>query len=430
MIFLSFIFFEKINSEPALDVCKNEELSWCINEVNSWPTSEVKLTAMSCIGQLNEALGYCAQGSDQITLASGTSQATAATTTTSTVRNSDVGTGTTGQFLKQAGTNFTLCGDTAKKAAATCNKTGIVACMNYQSRLSTTCPRLAANAGNSAFNADLLKTAATALAAGGLGYFLGKRGKKGGGGGDNNPEVKKDEDDNKLKDLVMNSSSSSSAGPNIVYVDKPTPNNNGALGNPAVTDSSTTSRPTDAVTVAAITPSSSFGSDQKSLSTGSDPAPLSRTLSGSTGNTSLGGASGDSMNGSSPESADDGIANGTLVDGSSKGSGGGTGFMGGMDGSGGSGNGQGNSADGTMLTGVLSGVSNDPKKKSLLNKSKNQKTALPAQQQSKASLSASSTKRRVANANRQSTQAVKSETLVEFMTRKNLIRNTPKQLQK
>ena len=289
------------------------------------------------------------------------------------------------------------------------------------------------NQTKEAFGSMLSKAAPYALvglAAGGLGYLAGKGGKKGGGGDNNTPEVKTPESD-KLPPLVLNSSSSSSsAGPNIVYFDKPTPNNNGALGNPAVTSSSTTSKPSDTVTVASITPSSSFGSDQKSLSTGSDPAPLSRTLSGSTGNTSLGGASGDSMDGFGPEGSGGKAANGTLVDGSNKGSGGGTAFMGGMDGSGGgNGNGQGTSADGTMLTGVLSGASNDPKKRALSNKSKNQRATLSAQQQQKILPSAGS-RRGVANANRQATQAVKSETLVEFMTRKNLIRNTPKQLQK
>ena len=287
------------------------------------------------------------------------------------------------------------------------------------------------NGTKSAFGSLLSKAAPYALvglAAGGLGYLAGKGGKKG-GGGDNNPEVKKDED-NKLKTLVMDSSSSSSAVPNIVYFDKPTPNNNGALGNPAVIASSTTSNPSDVVTVAGITPSSSFGGTQNPSSIGdSDPAPLSRTLSGSAGSTSLGGDSGGSMNGSSPEGADNGnSASGSLVDGSSKGSGGGTGFMGGMDGSGGSVNGQGNSADGTMMTGVLSGASSDPKKRRALSNLKNQKSLSAANLQP---ITSSSTKLRgVSNKRRlASEKQSKPQSLVEYMRENNLIRS-PNQPQK
>jgi hypothetical protein len=250
------------------------------------------------------------------------------------------------------------------------------------------------------------------------------------GGGDNNPEVKKDEEDDKLKTLVMDSSSSSSAVPNIVYFDKGTPNNNGSLGNPAVIASTTTSNPSDAVTVAGITPSSSFGGTQNPSSIGvSDSAPLSRTLSGSGGNASLGGASSDSMNGSSPEGADNGNStSGSLVDGSSKGSSGGNGFMGGMDGSGGSANGQGNSTDGTMMTGVLNGVSSDPKKRKARSNLKNQKSLSATKQQSMPSTAAKlggvSNKRRLA-----SEKQAKPQSLVEYMRENNLIRS-PKPPQK
>ena len=102
--------------------------------------------------------------------------------------------------------------------------------------------------------------------------------------------------------------------------------------------------------------------------------------------------------------------------------------MGGMDGSGGSVNGQGNSADGTMMTGVLSGASSDPKKTRALSNLKNQKSLSAAKLQpipsSSTKLRGVSNKRRLA-----SEKQAKPQSLVEYMRENNLIRS-PKPPQK
>jgi hypothetical protein len=198
-----------------------------------------------------------------------------------------------------------------------------------------------------------------AVGAGAMALMGGKKG--GDGGGTPAPATKPDE---KLRDLNLNRSSSSAAStPSVVYY--PPSNNNGSLGNPAVTGSTTsTSTPADTVTIAGITPSTSFSSGQGSpVNTDTNS---NRTIGGSgaaapsssTSASSGGGGAVGSIDPGRVVSGASGSDSASLVD-SGKSAGGGGSFSG-MDGGSGSGSSaQAASADGTMLTGIPGGKS-DP----------------------------------------------------------------------
>lgn len=361
-LILVFFFFSKdINAqEGPLNVCKTEELGWCETTINSWSIElENKIQAFHCLKQLKQAHTFCSQGSSAGTTASGVATTTAVKTDSNTVSQSAQGTSLAGDGATLGASSYTQCGYTAKAAASACSGTGIAACMNYQSFLTTKCPQFAAYAGETAARANMASKAADALksnwkplligAAVGAGAMALMGGKKGGDGGGTPAPAPKPAD--KLPDLKLNGSTTSAApAPSVVYY--PPSNNNGSLGNPAVTGSTTsTSTPADTVKIAGITPSTSFASGQgssispdtssRTISSSGAAAPASAS-SGGTGSTDSGGGVG----GGGSDSA-------ILVDTSGKGAGGGGSFSGGIDG--GSGSSTQAASDGMMIFGIPGG---------------------------------------------------------------------------
>lgn len=444
LIFFSCFLNTELRGQTEDDACAVNTLNLCLQQLQMLQQIDLSTTQqqsiIGCSTNLRTAYFHCSKGNQLTLTALSNSTGVQAMTDTSNlekIKNPMEGGAAT---TTAAATEYQTCSSATSTATPDCAVLKqAAACQTYVKFLTKKCPGAAADATKASAQQSMLAKAGNFLtskeflvgaAAGALGgYLVGKNNGKGGGGGNNpnTPEVKPPADNDKLKPLntggTGSSSSSSSSGPNIVYYDKGTPNNNGSLGNPAVTSSSTTTKPSDAVTVASITPSSSFGSGQSSSSDGLD-SNGTRTLSGSGMNSLSGGSSGGgglgSGSGGSEGESESNSAAGSLVDTSKGGSGGGNATSGGIDGGGGSGNAQGSSADGTMLTGVLRGKDkNALKKKSLALKKSN--SAPSNIKQTK--LSVQKGQRRIANSKQ--TPVVKNEPLLQSFQKRGLLNRAP-----